>query len=96
VRAVLDRNRRLVAEALPPAVRHHPPEATYLAWLDWRGLGLGDDPAATLLARDKVMLSSGPDFGPGGQGYARLNFATSRAILAEILARLSSSASRTG
>lgn len=89
VRALLDRNRRLVAQALPPGVRHHLPEATYLAWLDWRALGLGDDPAAALLARDKVMLSSGPDFGPGGQGYARLNFATSEAVLTEILRRLS-------
>lgn len=88
VLAILDRNRRLVAAELPSGVRHHLPEATYLAWLDWRALGLGDDPAATLLARNKVMLSSGPDFGPGGAGYARLNFATSGPILTEILRRL--------
>lgn len=89
VRAVLDRNRHLVAAGLPSAVRHHPPQATYLAWLDWRPLGLGDNPATTLLARNRVMLSRGPDFGPGGQGYARLNFATSQPILTEILRRLS-------
>jgi cystathionine beta-lyase len=88
VRALLDRNRQLVAAGLPPAVRHHLPEATYLAWLDWRALGLGDDPAATLLTGSRVMLSSGPDFGPGGQGYARLNFATSEPVLTEILRRL--------
>lgn len=88
VRTILDRNRRLVADALPPGVRHHPPEATYLAWLDWRALALGDDPAATLLTRNGVMLSSGPDFGPGGQGYVRLNFATSEPILTEVLRRL--------
>lgn len=85
---LLDRNRHLVADGLPRAVRYHLPQATYLAWLDWRALGLGDDPAATLLARSEVMLSRGPDFGPGGPGYARLNFATSGPILAEILRRL--------
>ena len=88
VLTLLDRNRKLVADGLPREVRYHLPQATYLAWLDWRALGLGDDPAATLLARNKVMLSRGPDFGPGGPGYARLNFATSGPILAEILRRL--------
>lgn len=88
VRAILDRNRQLVAAGLPDAVRHHVPEATYLAWLDWRPLGLGADPAALLLDKTQVMLSHGPDFGPGGQGHARLNFATSRPILDEILRRL--------
>lgn len=88
VRALLDRNRHIVAAALPPGVRHHLPEATYLAWLDWRALGLGDDPAAALLTGNRVMLGRGPNFGPGGQGFARLNFATSEAILTEILRRL--------
>jgi cystathionine beta-lyase len=88
VRAILGRNRQLVATGLPDSVRHHVPEASYLAWLDWRPLGLGDDPAKLLLDKAQVMLSHGPDFGPGGQGHARLNFATSRPILDEILRRL--------
>jgi cystathionine beta-lyase len=72
VRTLLERNRRMVAEALPG---HHSPEATYLAWLR-----MGTPP--------DVMLSPGPQFGPGGDGYMRLNFATSRPVLAEILRRL--------
>jgi cystathionine beta-lyase len=88
VRGLLDRNRQLVAAGLPDAVGHHVPEASYLAWLDWRPLGLGADPATLLLDKTRVMLSHGPDFGPGGQGHARLNFATSRPILDEILRRL--------
>ncbi|MDI6102322.1 aminotransferase class I/II-fold pyridoxal phosphate-dependent enzyme [Actinoplanes sp. NEAU-A12] len=83
VRGLLDRNRRLVAEALPG---HHRPEATYLAWLDLRELG--PDPAARILAETQVMLSPGPQYGPGGEGYARLNFGTSRPVLEEILRRL--------
>ena len=83
VRTLLERNRRLVAEAIG---RHHSPEATYLAWLDLRSLG--GDPAGRILAEARVMLSPGPQFGPGRAGYARLNFATSRTVLEEILRRL--------
>jgi cystathionine beta-lyase len=78
--------RRLATEL--PSVGFHVPEATYLAWLDFRPLGLGDDPAARLLDLGRVALSPGPDFGPGGAGFARLNFATSEAILDEIVQRI--------
>lgn len=66
------------------------PDATYLAWLDFTATGLGPDPAAELAERARVGLSSGPDFGPGGTGWARLNFATSAVILDEIVDRLAS------
>jgi cystathionine beta-lyase len=71
-------------------VRGSLPEATYLSWLDFRAAGLGDDPAEWLLSEAKVMLSAGPRFGPGGAGFARLNFATTPGILTEILARTAS------
>jgi cystathionine beta-lyase len=66
----------------------HTPEATYLAWLDFRSWGL-DDPATALLDQ-KVSLSRGLDFGEQGRGYARLNFATSPEIFSEILRRIGS------
>jgi cystathionine beta-lyase len=86
-------NRRLLGdwlagEAAAVGVRGYPPEATYLSWLDFRPAALGDDPAAWLLEEAKVMLSSGPNFGPGGAGFARLNFATSPRLLQEILDRI--------
>jgi cystathionine beta-lyase len=87
----LDANRRHLNEALArrlPGIRWSPPEATYLGWLDCRGLDLGTDPAAELLARGRVALTSGPDFGTGGAGFARINFATSRAILDDALQRI--------
>jgi cysteine-S-conjugate beta-lyase len=87
----LDANRRRLASLLDgalPGVRYFPPEAGYLAWLDCRRLGLGDDPAATFLERGRVALSPGPSFGSVGNGFARLNFGTSSALLEEAVRRL--------
>jgi cystathionine beta-lyase len=78
--------RRLAADL--PAVGFQPPEATYLAWLDFRPLGLGDDPGERLLQGARVALSPGTDFGHRGAGFARLNFATSESILDEIVQRI--------
>ncbi len=64
------------------------PEATYLAWADLRAYELGDDPAAVLLERAQVALGSGPDFGQHGKGFARINFATSRVVLGEVVGRV--------
>jgi cystathionine beta-lyase len=89
--AILDRNRRLLAELLRehlPQIRYRMPDAGYLAWLDCRALGLGDDPAKAFLARGKVALSPGPSFGEQGKGFARLNFATTKALLEEAVLRL--------
>ena len=77
---------RLAAEL--PQVRVISPEATYLMWLDFRALGLGDDPAAWLLEHARVGLSAGPDFGEHGAGFARLNFATTEGILDAVLDRI--------
>jgi cystathionine beta-lyase len=88
--AGLDGNRRHLAELLArwlPAARYTPPPSTYLAWLDLRDLGWGDDPAEEALRR-KVALAAGPGFGAPGAGHARLNFATSTAILTEAVRRL--------
>ncbi len=91
VRAQLDENRwllrRLLAQQLPGA-RYQPPQASFLAWIDCRGLGLDDDPAATFLDRGRVALSPGGDFGRQGHGFARLNMGTSPALLAEAVHRM--------
>jgi cystathionine beta-lyase len=89
--AQLDENRELLTRLLGkhlPAVGYVPPEASFLAWLDCRRLGLGDDPAAAFLERGRVALSPGPDFGEQGRGYARLNMGTSPDLLAEIVQRM--------
>jgi len=87
----LDANRRTLGELLErhlPQIGYEPPEAGFLAWLDCRALGLGDDPAATFLARGRVALVSGPTFGAPGRGFARLNIGTSEALLAEAVERM--------
>lgn len=89
--AHLDANRRRVAAFVAerwPEVGHFVPEATFLAWLDFRALGLAPSPQRFFLERARVALSDGAAFGPPGHGFARLNFGTSRALLDEILERL--------
>ncbi|MDR8408600.1 aminotransferase class I/II-fold pyridoxal phosphate-dependent enzyme [Nonomuraea sp. 3-1Str] len=94
----LDDNRRAVARwaaASPWDLRHHTPEATYLAWLDFAGTPPADGgPAALLERRAGVKLSEGAEFsehtGVDTASFARLNFATSPANLQEILSRVAS------
>lgn len=71
-----------------PQVRHFAPQATYLAWLDMRALKLPGNAQEFLLRNARVALSDGRAFGTEGEGFVRLNFATSRTILAEILERM--------
>lgn len=91
VTAEIDANRtllgRLLAEHLPK-IGYVAPAATYLAWLDCRALGWGDDPAAVLRERGRVALSPGLSFGETGRGFARLNLATSPAIVTEAVERM--------
>jgi cysteine-S-conjugate beta-lyase len=87
----IDGNTRLLGTLLAdqlPGARYRRPEASFLAWIDCRALGLGDDPAAAFLHRGRVALSSGPDFGIQGRGFARLNVGTSPELLAEAVRRM--------
>jgi cysteine-S-conjugate beta-lyase len=84
-------NRRILAETLPealPGTGYRQPQASYLAWLDLRSSGWGDDPASVLVERAGVALAQGPAFGAQGTGHARLNFGCSEETLREGIARL--------
>jgi cystathionine beta-lyase len=97
VLAVLDHNRRLLTRLLAehlPGAGYVEPQAGYLAWLDLRELDLGDDPSEALLERGRVALSPGPQFGPQGAGFARLNFGTSPTLLEETVKRIAKGAGR--
>lgn len=79
---------RFVEAEIPP-LRVVRPEATFLAWLDCRALGL--EPAQLerlLLSKARLVLNQGHTFGPGGEGFVRLNFGCPRRMLADGLARL--------
>jgi len=87
----LAKNRSFVEEFVRgrlPGVRVAPIEGTYLAWLDCRDLGLGESPRAFFLREARVGLNDGARFGPGGEGFVRLNFATPRSNLVDGLQRM--------
>lgn len=91
----LREQRDWLCEVLPeriPGLKVTKPEATYLLWLDFRDTAIPDDakdlPAKWLTENAKVALNEGVSFGPGGAGFARLNFATSRDILEEAVDRM--------
>ncbi|MFT5694202.1 MAG: cystathionine beta-lyase [Myxococcota bacterium] len=91
VRAYLEENRNIVADFVAtrlPNVGYHPNEATYLAWLDCTAVGLDTSPSAHILATQKLAMNDGRTFGKGFENYTRLNFATSKRILGDILERI--------
>ncbi|MEU6409503.1 aminotransferase class I/II-fold pyridoxal phosphate-dependent enzyme [Microbispora sp. NPDC046933] len=100
----LERNRLTIerwAADLPWDLGYHSPQATYLSWFDFTGTPLkGGAPAERLEREAGVKLAEGADFSQGTpvhtSGYARLNFATSPAVLDEILGRLTPALSRLG
>jgi cysteine-S-conjugate beta-lyase len=88
VLAYLDDSRRLLADLLNrhlPRVRYRPPDGTYLAWLDCTAMDLPASPGALVTDRARVTVIDGPAFGDGGPGAFRLNFATPRPILTEMV-----------
>lgn len=71
-----------------PGVRATTSEATYLTWLDCREAGIPGNPHEFFLKNANVALNDGAAFGPGGEGFVRLNFGCSRTTLAEGLERM--------
>jgi cysteine-S-conjugate beta-lyase len=87
--AYLRGNRDLLydfVKARLPELKLAPMQATYLAWLDARGLGV-DNPTR-FFEEAGVGLSPGQVFGEAGQGFVRLNFGCTRATLEEALRRM--------
>ncbi|MFI6445765.1 aminotransferase class I/II-fold pyridoxal phosphate-dependent enzyme [Kitasatospora sp. NPDC050543] len=86
--ARLDAGGRQLAALLGAAVVS-PPQASYLLWLDAAALGLPADRArAALLERCALEASDGTDFGPGGHGLLRLNYALPGPLLSTAITRL--------
>ncbi len=73
-----------------PQIKLSKPEGTYLAWLDCKGLGLGgqEELRDFMINKARLGLNNGTSFGPGGEGYQRLNFGCPRPVLIEALERL--------
>ncbi|PEK98324.1 MalY/PatB family protein [Bacillus sp. AFS017336] len=72
-----------------PEVKMRVTEATYLGWLDFRGLGLKGDHLNEFIINDaKLGLNEGRGFGLNGDGFMRLNYACTKKTLEEAMALL--------
>ena len=72
-----------------PQIRPLRPQASFLIWLDCRGLGLTHDGLIDLFVQKAgLALNDGEMFNPGGEGFMRLNVGTSRKILEQAMSRL--------
>lgn len=82
-------NRDLVVAYLAehlPEIRVRPQQGTYLMWLDMRGVaGTHDELRDLLVNRARVALNSGTDFGTAGDKHFRLNLATPRRNIEQVL-----------
>mgnify|MGYP001823838702 CR=1 FL=1 len=78
---------RLVA-GLPESIRVMDQQATYLAWLDLRDLGLDVPELARWLAASGLALSPGHWFGREGAGFARMSIAVDPGTIDEAIRRL--------
>jgi cystathionine beta-lyase len=72
-----------------PALHMFRPEGTYMIWLDFRNFSLDDKTLRSKLIHEAGLgFSSGTDFGPGGEGFMRMNIACPRSILTTALGQL--------
>ena len=89
--AQVERNEALFAELVAahlPGVRYTRPRASYVAWLDFSGAGIGENPHARILEEALVALNDGAFFGPGGEGHVRLNLACAPDTIREAVRRI--------
>lgn len=72
-----------------PQIKPRRPQASFLIWLDCRGLGLSHDALIELFVKKaRLALNDGEMFGPGGEGFMRLNIASPRSIIRQALEQL--------
>lgn len=71
------------------------PESTYLTWLDMKPGGYTDEAISDLFFRKaRIGVNPGSMFGPGGEGFVRLNLAMPRRLIEEGLSRLAEALKR--
>lgn len=76
--------RKMIPEIIPVK-----PEATYMIWLDCRRFGMtGKELKDFFVKSAGVGMNEGSSFGPGGEGFMRMNVATSRSILAKAMEQI--------
>ena len=96
-REYLDGNRRVLGELLAehiPGMGYTPPEGTYIAWLDARGLGIDGSPADFFREEAGVALTDGAACGEAGEGYLRFILATPRPIIEQAVRQMAEALAR--
>lgn len=98
--AYLEANRdyteRFVRERMLRARMDHP-EGTYIFWIDFRGYGFDAETLQDFLVNEaRVALNKGLNFGTEGDGFARINIGTTRAVLEEALNRIADALDKRG
>lgn len=72
-----------------PLLHMFRPEGTYMIWLDFRKFNLDDKTLKNKIIHEAGLgLNAGFDFGPGGEGFMRMNIACPRSVLTEAMVRL--------
>jgi cystathionine beta-lyase len=72
-----------------PSIRFEIPKGTYLAWVDIRGLKIGENEFLKILSSEgKLVVESGSIYGITGCGFLRISVATHLDTLIEALKRL--------
>ncbi|MDU0348555.1 MalY/PatB family protein [Actinomyces sp. MRS3W] len=98
VRGYLHANSQLVAQGMADVdgVEVTLPAGSYLAWLDCSGLDLpeGVSPAEFFQHEPGVAMNDGASFGAGYESFCRLNLATGRRIVEDIIQRLTDAVAR--
>ena len=89
----IEGNIRLVMEFCMvhvPQIKPLCPQASFLVWLDCRKLGLNHEQLVNLFVdRAHLALNDGEMFGPGGEGFMRMNVASPRSVIRQALEQLS-------
>lgn len=81
---VMDYCREFIPEIIPAR-----PEATYMIWLDCRKLGMsGKEMGEFFVSNAGVGLNEGSAFGPGGEGFMRMNLGTPRKRVVQALEQI--------
>jgi cystathionine beta-lyase len=76
--------RELIPEIIPVI-----PEATYMIWLDCRRFGMpGKELQEFFVKQAGVGMNEGSTFGPGGEGFMRMNIATTKQTVTRALEQI--------
>ena len=88
----VDGNRRALIDMMArhiPEIKIYPMEGTYLAWMDFRALGMTpDELEAFMTKKAHVFMDEGYIFGRAGEGFERMNIACPTRTMLDALERI--------